>query len=106
LTVGRKNKNNHKLNCRAKILCAFADDVTEARRNYFSELILVRFSRVGIGETSRFGQCLCERAALLRAIGRKLFLFGGQTGRRQERNCRNAKKDGTEIPFHRKCSCE
>src|SRR6266508_2635498 len=87
LTVGRKNKNNLKFNCRAKILCAFADDVPQARRNYFSELILVRFSRVGIGETSRFGQCLRERAALLRVLCRRLCIQRSQTHQRQEQNC-------------------
>jgi hypothetical protein len=101
LTVGRKNKNNLKLNCRAQIPCAFADDITQAGPNYFSELILVHFSRVGVGETSRFGQCLCERPAPLRVIRCDLFLLRAQTGERQERNCCNAKNQETGIPFHR-----
>src|SRR5207244_9580243 len=78
-----------KLNYRSKVLGAFADDVTQARRNRFSELTFVCFSRVGIGKTSRLGQCFCERSALLRVLCRRLCIQRSQTHQRQEQNCSN-----------------
>src|SRR5207244_12932713 len=89
---------------RAKIVCAFADAAPYARRNYFSELTLVCFSRFGIGKTSRFGQCLCEHAALLRVLCRRLCIQRSQTHQRHEQNCSNTQAQILVSEWVHSCS--
>ena len=120
VTIGRENKNHlsalaaqascaggrgievgNKLNLRSEIFGTFADNITQARCNHFAELNFVKLSRFGFPKTLCLGRRFCKCAVMLRAIRRKFRVLRAQTGQRQERNCCNAKKQGTEIPFHR-----